>query len=190
MANSGDKGKHHVTETPDTSHVRNVDVTHETSDVNVRGVATFIGALTALTIIVFLVVLLLFRQYNTRAENEPPPGPMALPAQERLPPEPRLQVAPGFQLKLENGQVIDLEKREPQAEYQELRKQWEESLKEGARDQSGKVVGIPIDDAIKTLGTGNALPSRPGTGTQSTPDDLAVSVPTFASSGRVSEKLR
>ena len=33
-------GQVHVTETPDVSHIRNEDVTHEASDVYVRGVAT------------------------------------------------------------------------------------------------------------------------------------------------------
>jgi hypothetical protein len=189
MPKSGDDGKRHVTETPDVSHVRNVDVTHEISDVNVGAVMTFVAALTAMTILVYLGVFFLFKYYNAQAEKEPQPGPMAMTEKERLPPEPRLQVAPGFGLKLENGQVINLEKREPQAEYQELRKQWEQSLQEGARDQTGKVVGLPIDEAIKALGTGNALPSRP-TATQLKPDDLAISIPTFASSGRVTEKIR
>jgi hypothetical protein len=151
---------------------------------------TFVAALTAMTILVYLGMWLLFRTYNAKAEKEPQPGPMAMTEKERLPPEPRLQVARGFELKLENGQVINLEKREPQAEYQELRKQWEQSLKEGARDQTGKVVGIPIEEAIKSLGTGNALPSRATSGTQTKLDDLAVSIPTFASSGRVTGKIR
>ena len=36
-----EKSNGHKTETPDVSHIRNVEVTHETSDVNVRGVLTF-----------------------------------------------------------------------------------------------------------------------------------------------------
>jgi hypothetical protein len=30
------KGNGHKTETPDVSHIRNVEVTHETSDINVK----------------------------------------------------------------------------------------------------------------------------------------------------------
>ena len=190
MAKSRDNGKREIHETPDVSHVRNVDVTREISDVNVIAILTFVGALTVMTILIYVGMLLLFRFYNAKAEKEPEPGPMAMSESERLPPEPRLQVAPGFGLKLENGQVVNLEKREPQAEYRELRKQWEQSLREGARDQTGKVVGVPIDEAIKSLATGNALPSRPNSGTQVKPDDFAISIPTFASSGRVNEKIR
>jgi hypothetical protein len=131
-------------------------------------------------------MLALFRYYTYKAEKEPPPGPVAMSEKERLPPEPRLQVAPGFELKLQNGEVVNLEKREPQAEYRELRKQWEDDLREGARDQTGRIVGMPIDQAIKTLASGNALPSR----SQFKPDDLAVRIPTFASSARVTEEIR
>src|SRR5262245_61348462 len=119
MAKSRDSGKRHVTETPDVTHVRNVDVTHEASDVNVGAVATFVAALTAMTIVVYIGVFFLFKFYNAKAEKEPQPGPMAMTEKDRLPPEPRLQVARGFELKLENGQVINLENREPQAEYVE-----------------------------------------------------------------------
>ena len=56
------------------------------------------------------------------------PGPMAMTEQERLPPEPRLQAAPGFGVKLENGEWVNLEKREPEAEYRVLREQWERQL--------------------------------------------------------------
>jgi hypothetical protein len=108
---------------------------------------------------------------------------------ERLPPEPRLQVAPGFELKLENGQTVNLEKREPQAEYRELRKQWEKALNEGLRDQSGKVVGIPIDEAIKILANSNSLPSKTKSGDKQL-NDYAITAPTAASSGRVFDRIR
>src|SRR4029453_8272417 len=87
------------------------------------------------------------------------PGPMALSQQERLPPEPRLQAAKGFGVTLENGQSVSLELREPQAEYRVLRKQWEQELKAGSKDASGKTVGIPIDEAMKKILT-DGLPTR------------------------------
>ena len=37
-----DKQNGHKTETPDVSHIRNVEVTHETSDINVMGVLMFV----------------------------------------------------------------------------------------------------------------------------------------------------
>ena len=40
-----ERGNGHKTETPDVSHIRNVEVTHERSDVSVRGVMSFVGVL-------------------------------------------------------------------------------------------------------------------------------------------------
>jgi hypothetical protein len=190
MAESGHNGKGRTT--PDVTHVRNVDVEHELSDINVGAVLTFVGALTAMTILVYLAMFLLFRYYDTKTDTEPQPGPMArsaLPEKDRQPPGPVLQNAPGFSVSLENGEVINLEKRKPDAEYLELRKQWEEDLKDGARDQSGKVVGMPIDQAIKSLASGNTLPSRQSGAPQKL-DDLVIRIPTFASSGRTTEEIR
>lgn len=181
-----DKGNGHKTETPDVSHIRNVEVTHETSDVNVRAVLTFIIVLTVATIVVAFGVQMLFGYFNRQEARGPQPGPMALPKKDRLPPEPRLQGAPGFQLTLENGKVIDLEKSMPQAEYRELRKQWEENLKTGLKDESGNVVGMPIDAAIDKI-VSEGLPSS-----VKEPDkklsDFAFDLPTAASSGRKTEK--
>jgi hypothetical protein len=191
MAKSEHNRKRNVTETPDTSHVKNVDVAHEISDVNVGAILTFVGLLTAMTIVIYVGMYFLFWFFNTReVSKEPQPGPMAMTEKERLPPEPRLQVAPGFDLKLENGQSVNLELREPQAEYRELRNQWEQALNEGLRDQSGRVVGVPIDEAIKAIANGNVLPSRTPPGADGKLDDYAISIPTFASSGRVTEKIR
>jgi len=120
----------HVTETPDVSHIKNPDVTHEASDVSVSGVLKFVLALTVMGVVVFVLMWGLFRLLDRQEETkEPPPGPMAMSPQERLPPEPRLQAAKGFGVKLENGQWVDLEKKEPQAEYRLLREQWERDLK-------------------------------------------------------------
>jgi len=185
-------GHGHATETPDVSHVRNVDVTHEMSDVNVPAILKFVGGLVVMTIGVYFLMYLLFGFFNTKEikkEGAAPAGPMAMTEQESLPPEPRLQSAPGFGVKLENGQWVPLEKREPQAEYRVLRDQWNNVLKEGAKDQTGRTVGIPIELAMQKVLQGQGLtPRRPESG----PDekkDYSVSPPTAASSGRVAMKV-
>jgi len=182
-----EKGNGHKTKTPDVSHIRNVEVTHEKSDVSVRGVMTFVVALTISAIAIHIGMWLLFRYFNAQEAKAPRPGPMALTQQERLPPEPRLQAAPGFELGLENGQKVPLEKREPQAEYRFLRQQWEENLKTGLKDQSGKVVGMPIDAAIDKVVSGEGLPTLVK-GSSGKLSDYAISMPTAASSGRETEK--
>jgi hypothetical protein len=182
-----EKSNGHKTETPDVSHIRNVEVTHETSDINVRGVLTFVVVLTIATIAVVLGMWLLFGYFSQEQAKGPAPGPMALSQEERLPPEPRLQAAPGFKITLEDGEEIDLAKAKPQAEYDALRRQWEENLNTGWKDQSGNVIGIPIKEAIDKVVSGDGLPSR----TKGAPlklEDYAISMPTAASSGRETEK--
>lgn len=180
-------GRGRVTETPDVSHVRNVDVTHEVSDVNVPAILKFVLGLTVMTVAVYILMWLLFVFFNakeTKREGESPPGPMAMSEQEMLPPEPRLQSAPGFGVKLENGQWVPLEKREPQAEYSVLREQWDRVLKEGAKDQSGRTVVLPIAQAMQEVLKGQGLPARRQvSGPEKT--DYAIRTPTAASSGRV-----
>jgi hypothetical protein len=72
------KGNGHKTETPDVSHIRNVEVTHEASDINVRGVLTFMVLLTVTTIAISVGMWLLFRFFNAQeARQAPKRGPMA-----------------------------------------------------------------------------------------------------------------
>ena len=181
------KGDGHRTETPDVSHIRNVEVTHETSDINVRAVLTFAAVLTLATIAVSAGMWLIFRYFNAQEAKQPKRGPMAWTKKEdRLPPEPRLQSAPGFAITTEDGQRRNLELREPQAEYGVLRKQWEQNLKTGLKDQSGKVVGMPIDKAMEKIASEGLPSSIKGPGGKLT--DYAISMPTAASSGRETEK--
>jgi len=181
------KGNGHKTETPDVSHIRNVEVTHEASDVSVRGVLTFVVVLTISTAAVCAGMALLFRYFDNQAAKAPQPGPMALKKDERLPPEPRLQAAPGFAITTEDGQRRSLERDIPQREYEVLRKQWEENLKTGLKDQSGRIVGMPIDAAIDEVLSGEGLPTQVK-GTSGKLSDYAISMPTAASSGRETEK--
>jgi hypothetical protein len=177
----------HKTETPDVSHIRNVEVTHETSDINVRSVLTFVVVLTVSIIVVSIITRMMFAYFNTQEAKQPKPGPMALTQGERLPPEPRLQSAPGFEVTLEDGQKRNLEKSAPQTEYRVLRQQWEENLKTGLKDQSGRVVGMPIDAAIDKVASDGALATRVK-GQPGKLRDYAISMPTAWSSGRETEK--
>jgi hypothetical protein len=180
------KSDGHKTETPDVSHIRNVEVTHETSDVNVRGVLTFAVVLALATIAIGAGIWMLFGFFNRQQAKEPGPGPMALSKEERLPPEPRLQGAPGFQVTLESGQTMNLEKSTPQSEYRVLRQQWDENLRTGLKDQSGNTVGIPIDEAMKKI-VSQGLPTRTK-GPAGKLNDYAISMPTDVSSGRETAK--
>lgn len=182
-----ERGNGHKTETPDVSHIRNVEVTHEASDISVVGTLTFAAILAISIALISGGMWILFRYFNAQEAKQPQPGPMALNKDERLPPEPRLQAAPGFAVTLENGQRIDLGKAAPQAEYRALRDEWNKQLRGEVKDHSGNPAMMPIDQAIKQVSSGNALPAR----TQAAPgklSDYAISSPTAMSSGRESEK--
>ena len=153
-------GQVHVTETPDVSHIRNIDVTHETSDVSVGGIAKFIGGLTIMTIAVYFLMWGMFRVMNAREKDEPS-SPMALGQKERLPPEPRLQSAPGFAEELDKEVAVKGEEhapthseetpKDPLWEIRLLREHWKTTLEQGVKDQNGKVIVMPIEDAKKEL---------------------------------------
>lgn len=179
------KGNGHKTETPDVSHIRNVEVTHETSDINVNAVLTFVVALFISTVAVYFAMAFLFN-YFKKKDAEPPRGTMALQKEERLPPGPRLQGAPGFEITLENGQKVDLQLTEPQAEYKVLAEQWNKALRGELKDQSGTAT-MAIDQAIKQIAA-KGLPTRPDAKSGKL-SDAAVEIPTAASSGRVKEKV-
>jgi len=184
----------HATETPDVSHIKNVDVTHEASDVSVSGVLKFVLGLTVLTAVVFLMMGGLFRFLNAQeTEKEPDPGPMAMKSgsKERLPPEPRLQAAKGFEVTLENGAKVELELKEPEAEYRVLREQWDARLKCKTKDQThegesdhpspAQAPCTSIEAAMKQVLEGGSLRVREGA-SGSTP--AGVTPPTAWSSGR------
>jgi len=183
-------GNGHRTETPDVSHIRNLEVTHEASDVNARGVLTFVVALAVALAVSSFGLWYLFEYFNAQKARERAPGPMAsqnLKEEDRLPPEPRLQGSRGFEVTLENGEKVKLELTHPQAEYEVLREQWKTALQTGVKDSAGNTVGMPIEDAIKRVVSGAGLPARP---TQGKVEDYGISVPTDSSSGRAWVQLK
>jgi hypothetical protein len=154
--------KSHVTETPDVSYIKNLDVTHEVSDVYVPGVVRFLVALTILTTVVFFLVWALFRGFESKIV-ETPRSPMALSETERLPPEPRLQGAPGFAEDIEKKTATQKEEsasaitggaRQPKDALYEikiLRRHWNDVLENGPVDQSGNRYGMPIEKAKEQI---------------------------------------
>jgi hypothetical protein len=153
--------KTHTTETPDTSHIKNIDVTHEVSDVYIGGIAKFTVGLVVLMIASFLIVWGMFRALNSRI-TEPPRSPMALSEKDRLPPEPRLQGAPGFAEELDKAAQAQKENKaevsneiknvapapkDPLWEIRVVRDQWNDVLKNGPIDENGQHYGMPIEKA-------------------------------------------
>jgi hypothetical protein len=194
MAKSDQNGHGHIAEKPAlSSHRPAVELSHKVSDVHVKGVVFFIVGLTVMTVSVYLLMLLMFKVMDRQeVSKERTPSPMALNEKERLPPEPRLQSAPGFGVD-SNGTRVDLSLKAPQEEYRAVHKQWEDVLHQGPKDQSGRALGLPIDQAMKRVLEGKGLPSR---SPQDKPPgasefwDYATQMPTAASAGRMTEQRR
>ena len=179
--------------TPDASYIQNPDVSHEASDVNVRSIIIFAGGLLVFGIIVHILMSLMFNYMEKRAvqgEAAHPRGPMAITEKEMLPPEPRLQLAPGFGIGLGEGKPsINLQLREPQAEYNELRKIWADDL-EGKPDPRTGKASMPIEQAMQQVVAGGQLKTRQagGAGQQQINVQGGMDIPSFTSSGRTTEK--
>src|SRR5258707_11613335 len=162
MSNS--KHETHVTETPDVSHIKNVDVTHEMSDVYVSGIVKFLVGLSVLTIATFILTWGLFRSFANNA-TEPPPSPMALTDKDRRPPEPRLQGAPGFAEDLEKTTTVRKEEPAsgpaitagaPQAQdplygINILRRRWSDVLANSPVGHSGQRFGLAVEKAQEKI---------------------------------------
>ena len=167
---SDSKHTHHVTETPDVSYIKNVDVTHEISDVYVSGIVKFLIALSVLTIATFFLVWGLFRSFDKQA-TDTPPSQMALTEYDRLPPEPRLQGAPGFAADIEKKTATRTEEsasaitagaarpKDALYEIEILRRHWNDVLTNGPVDQGGQRYGLPIEKAKDEI-LKQGLPSR------------------------------
>lgn len=153
----GKRRRDSIHETPDVSYITNPDVAHEESDVAVRPLLWFVGGLTFFTIITCLAMLLLFKFFQAREESlELAPSPLARQGTERLPPEPRLQLAPGWEVET-GGKRQDLSYStdnaghvpQPWSEYELVNKEWQHELSEyGWADEQAGTARIKIDRAI------------------------------------------
>lgn len=129
------------------------DKAYETNLIGLRGIIYFGVGLFLLIVITFglMWVMLDALESDAKQKDEATVNPMQMSETDRLPPEPRLQLAPGFRVEGANGPV-NLELREPQSEYNVLQQQWDEILKNGEKDaQTGTVVTLPINEAKQRL---------------------------------------
>ena len=159
---SDSKYTKHSTETPDVSYIKNIDVTHEASDVQVSGIVKFLLGLSLLTLATFILVWGLFRSFESKT-TETRSSPMALTEKDRLPPEPRLQGAPGFAEDLEkatatrnqeSASAISGGAAQPKDALYEidiLRRHWSDVLVNGPIDQHGQRYGMPIEKAKEEI---------------------------------------
>ncbi|HKP71057.1 MAG TPA: hypothetical protein VJV05_17350 [Pyrinomonadaceae bacterium] len=123
---------------------------YEQNVIGLKGIVYFGVGLLLLIVITFGLMWALLKVFEQDAQQTKGAShPMALKEIERLPPEPRLQSAPGFGVDSERGRV-NMELKAPQAEYRELHKQWMEVWEHGQKDaKTGAVTSLSIEEAKK-----------------------------------------
>lgn len=128
---------------------------YEENEIQMKGIFGFAIGLTLLIVVTFglmWALLNVLKDYHKEGQSV---NPVALNEKDRLPPEPRLQGAPGFGVDSEKGRV-NMELGPPQAEYWELERQWKDLLEKGQKDaKTGTVVAMPIREAKEKLLTQN-----------------------------------
>ncbi|MDQ3805524.1 MAG: hypothetical protein M3416_17055 [Acidobacteriota bacterium] len=187
----GKRKRDSIHETPDVSYITNPDVAHEHSDVSVRPLLWFVFGLTVFTAAMALAMYLMFLFFQQREEAaELRPSPLARQGEDRLPPEPRLQLAPGFEVRTEDGRRVPLDydqdspvdrSPQPQSEYWQVREEWRRRLNGyGWVDQNAGTVRVPIEEAMRryaerqrgrhgagpTPPVGQQIPAPPSAGQQ------------------------
>ena len=140
----------------------NPDAGHEVSTIQVAGITWFIILLTVGVVFtgwLMFAVLNTFEGREKRAELESRPSPFAA-ERSKLPPEPRLQLAPNSEAQIDENKPPDLKTQHPLEEMNKLRASWDTQLNTyGWVDEQSGVVRIPINDAKRLL-LQRGLPTR------------------------------
>lgn len=166
------------------------DKPYEENLIGLKGIIYFAAGLFILCVITFGLMYFLLNVMKEQSDEADAKikNPMQMSAKEQLPPEPRLQAAPGFGVESEKGRV-NLELKQPQSEYNELHKQWEKIWADGQKDKaSGTVITLPIEEAKKKLLEQNVKAVSGEEGQKAL--DQVRSYISYSSAGRVASDKR
>lgn len=170
------------------------DKTYEQNIIGLRGIIYFGIGLLLLIVVTFVLMFFLLNVMEDQAAKEKDTiTPMRKEALEKnrdafLPPEPRLQVAPGYGVDGETGRV-NLELKEPQSEWWELERKWNNQLANGQKDpNTGTVISLPIEEAKNRLVQEN-VKARPAEQGQKSLEE-ARSIISESSAGRLANEKR
>lgn len=168
---------------PDVSHISNPDVLHELSDVNTGPIYKFGFWMIVIIVGTGVLMWLLYAVLEDREiAQDPPKAALERPKSEILPPEPRLQLAPGHEV-------------HPLDEMAEMKVQQKNLLSSyGWVDKSNGTVRIPIATAKELLlqrglPVAVAIGTTDSAGVQQSADASMYgrAVPSGHSGGRVNE---
>lgn len=162
---------------------------YEENAIGLKGIFSFAIGLLLLIVITFgLMWAFLDVLEDYSVENAGPINPMLQNEKERLPPEPRLQLAPGFGIESQQGRV-NMELGPPQQEYRELHKQWLDLWEHGQKDEkTGALTMMPIQEAKEKFLNQN-VKARSGAEAEAVLADSRMAV-SDSSAGRVASEKR
>jgi hypothetical protein len=132
----------------------NPEVSHETADVDVRGILRFGGALAIVAVVIHIALYWLLLYYNQREARRETPTTSAQ-SKEEPPPEPRLRVA-------------------PRADLLEMRRAEDQVLNSyGWVDREKNIVRVPIERGMEIIAkqglpVRKQLPQKEGPGERTT----------------------
>jgi hypothetical protein len=178
------KHDHHHDE-PQVDPEVNPNVAYEHDDADIPTITKYTIALVFGIMIAASAMYGLFNFFNGEANSEEAAVPKVIQDQApRLPPEPRLQPM------LAPGATAPLASVGPKAYIKDLVAAEEDQLKTyGWVDQKNGIVRIPIKDAIDAVAKAG-LPSRPVKTDEGLDQDGYREIPSVASSGRTTERIR
>jgi hypothetical protein len=141
----------------DERDIKALEKGYEENKIGLRGIFIFGVGLFVLIVITFALMYILESYMESQAKEA---KDQVNPVREEilknnpnafLPPEPRLQAAPGHGVDTSTGRV-SLELKQPQSEWWTLEKVWKEELEKGQVDpKTGTVITLPIEEAKKRL---------------------------------------
>jgi hypothetical protein len=168
-----------------------LDKPYETNVIGLRGIIYFAVCLFLLVVITFGLMWFLqnIMEEQSIAEKDVA-SPMMMNEQERLPPEPRLQGAPGFGVDGERGRV-NLELKAPQSEYRNLQEQWETMWRDGQKDaKTGTVVTLPVEEAKRKFLEQSAGKPEPNAQQKEEVMKKSRAIVSLSSAGRTASDVR
>lgn len=144
--------EHHADVPSDVRRSHGHGVGHEQFDLKIAPVVWFLIGLTAATVVICLLMVGMFDALNNRASKSQGEASPLASERQKLPPEPRLQLAPSSVEQIESGRPPDLKQDHPLQEMKRLREEEDAKLNSyGWVDEKTGIVRIPIDEAKKLM---------------------------------------
>lgn len=133
-------------------HEHGREVGHEVSELRIGPIVWFLVGLAVATVVIGLLVAGLFDAFESREQKAKAAASPLSSERQKLPPEPRLQLAPSTKEQLERKLPPDIKQDSPLQEMKRLREEENEKLSSyGWVDEKAGIVRIPIEDAKKRL---------------------------------------